>query len=136
MRELTKWYSDARNIAKIPLLFGPGTYWSYSFCHDVLAAFVEVIFGQTFSQYLQKHIFALLGMKDSTFAPNEEQRSRLRNLYDYNAQSCTNTLANKKIDSEHNFGITESLGEFGWAGMAGTIVLLDTNKNLAMVYAQ
>jgi CubicO group peptidase (beta-lactamase class C family) len=32
-------------------------------------------------------------------------------------------------------GSTGSLGEFGWAGAAGAAVFIDTDKNLAMVYA-
>ena len=56
-----------RALASEPLQFEPGTDWSYSLCHDVLAAFVEVVSGEMFNDYLEKHIFRPLGMKRTTF---------------------------------------------------------------------
>ena len=44
-------------LAKEPLLFEPGERWEYSLCHDVLAAFVEVISGEKFEEYVRKNIF-------------------------------------------------------------------------------
>lgn len=60
-------------LAKEPLLFEPGDRWEYSLCHDVLAAFVEVVSGIPFYDYVRKNIFDPLGMDDSTFMlPDEE----------------------------------------------------------------
>ena len=56
-----------RALADDPLHFDPGTRWNYSLCHDVLAAFVEVLSGQLFADYTRDHIFAPLGMADTTF---------------------------------------------------------------------
>jgi CubicO group peptidase (beta-lactamase class C family) len=47
---------------KAPLQFEPGERFLYSLCHDVLAAVVEVVSGQRFSEYLKTHIFDPLGM--------------------------------------------------------------------------
>ena len=59
-RELTDGKMDtvtvAKCIAKDPLSFEPGTRWQYSLCHDVLAAAVEVISGQRFSDYVKRNI--------------------------------------------------------------------------------
>ena len=53
----------ARNIAKNEVLsFNPGTRFQYSYCHDVLAAVVEVISGMRFSEYMRKNIFEPLEM--------------------------------------------------------------------------
>ena len=41
-------------LACDPLEFEPGTAWRYSLCHDVLAAIVEVVSGERFSQYVKK----------------------------------------------------------------------------------
>lgn len=41
-----------RYLAKEPLSFEPGTQWQYSFCHDVLAALVEVVSGMQFSAFV------------------------------------------------------------------------------------
>ena len=56
-----------RYLANEPLDFDPGTKWQYSLCHDVLAAFVEVISGERFGEYVKKNIFIPLDMKRSTF---------------------------------------------------------------------
>lgn len=63
-------------MAKMPLLFEPGTHWSYALCHDVLAAVIEVVSGETFGEYLKRHIFRPLGMKDAymQFPPEERYR--------------------------------------------------------------
>ena len=54
-------------LAKEPLSFEPGEKWQYSLCHDVLAAFVEVVSGMEFNAYVTKNIFEPLGMKHSTY---------------------------------------------------------------------
>lgn len=60
-------------LAKEPLDFEPGDHWSYSLCHDVLAALVEVLSGESFQDYVKTHIFQVAGMQDSTFMlPPEE----------------------------------------------------------------
>lgn len=60
-------------LAKEPLLFEPGDRWEYSLCHDVLAAFVEVVSGEKFEVYVKKNIFDVAGMNNSSFMlPNEE----------------------------------------------------------------
>ena len=56
-----------RFLAEEPLDFEPGADWRYSLCHDVLAAFVEVVSGMPFNDYVTQHIFKPLGMKDSTY---------------------------------------------------------------------
>lgn len=59
-------------IAKAPLRFEPGTHWCYSYCHDVLGALVEILSGETFGDYLKKHIFMPLGMEHTFFQCDEE----------------------------------------------------------------
>ena len=71
----TRQVADA--IAQMPLIFEPGEKFNYSLCHDVLAAIVEVVSGQTFGEYLSEHIFAPLGMKDTGFKPTEEALARM-----------------------------------------------------------
>ena len=62
-----------RSLAAFPLDFEPGTAWQYSFCHDVLAAVVEIVSGERFSCYVRRHIFEPLGMECSTFLLPEER---------------------------------------------------------------
>lgn len=54
-------------IAKEPLLFEPGTYWSYGLEHDVLGAVIESISGESLGEYMENHIFRPLGMDHTGF---------------------------------------------------------------------
>jgi CubicO group peptidase (beta-lactamase class C family) len=73
--------ATAEAIARRPLLFQPGQRWSYSPGLTVCGRVVEVVSGQPFEQFLNQRVFVPLGMKDTTFFPNDEQQSRLARLY-------------------------------------------------------
>lgn len=75
-----------RQLAKVPLLFEPGTSWKYSLCHDVIAALVEVWSGQKFEAYVKEHIFDPLGMHDSDFLLPQEKFHTLATQYAWNAE--------------------------------------------------
>ena len=66
-----------------PLEFQPGTRWSYSAVagFDVLSRIVEIASGMSFDKFLAERLFAPLGMRDVTFWPSAEQRSRLASVY-------------------------------------------------------
>lgn len=66
-----------------PLDFEPGTKWSY--CNagiDTLGRIVEVVSGESFERFLEQRVFGPLGMRDTTFYPNDDQIARLAGLYD------------------------------------------------------
>lgn len=74
----------AKAIAKNPLSFEPGEHWSYSLCHDVLGAFVEVVAGKRLRDYAKEVLFEPLGMNDTTYnMPPAEKRSRFAVQYNY-----------------------------------------------------
>ena len=54
-------------LAKLPLVYQPGTTWDYSHSTDVLGRLVEVISGRTFGEFLTARIFTPLGMPDTAF---------------------------------------------------------------------
>jgi methyl acetate hydrolase len=60
-----------------PLARDPGTLWEYGVNADWLGLVVEAVSGQTLDAYLAEHLFAPLGMTDTTFSPTDEQRARL-----------------------------------------------------------
>ena len=64
-------------IAKLPLLFEPGTRYNYSLGHDVMAAVVEVASGERFADYVQHHIFDPLGITDMYYHPGEAEKARM-----------------------------------------------------------
>jgi CubicO group peptidase (beta-lactamase class C family) len=58
-------------IARMPLLAEPGTHYLYSLSHDVLAAVIEVVSGQSFYDYLKLNILSPLGVTEIWFDPNQ-----------------------------------------------------------------
>ena len=54
-------------IAKLPLLFQPGTTWEYSTSTDVLGRVVEVVSDRSLYQFEKERILDPLGMKDTSF---------------------------------------------------------------------
>ena len=84
----TKGQVTTRQIVDIlperPLCFEPGTDFLYSLSHDVLGAVIEAVTGQQFSEYLNEHIFAPLGMTTIGFSLKKEDQERLCAQYQYN----------------------------------------------------
>jgi CubicO group peptidase (beta-lactamase class C family) len=68
-------------LAKIPLLYQPGTRWVYSASMDIQGYIVEKLSGQLLPDFMQQRIFGPLGMKDSGFFVPTEKRNRLATLY-------------------------------------------------------
>ena len=108
-RELMKY------LAKDPLLFEPGERWEYSLCHDVLAAFVEVVSGMPFNDYVTENIFKPSGMKNSTFLP-ENEKPNIACLYRFNTEQ------NKAIDDgKNNVFLLGTEYASGGAGCVSTV---------------
>ncbi len=94
-------------LAKEPLLFEPGDRWLYSLCHDVLAAFVEVVSGEKFEAYVKKNIFDVLGMNDSTFMLPESEIETIAPQYKFKDGKAINIgrpISNYKIGTEYASG--------------------------------
>lgn len=68
-------------LAKLPLLFSPGTRWNYSHSTDVLGRVVEVASGQTLDEFFRERIFGPLGMVDTDFFVPPKKISRLMACY-------------------------------------------------------
>jgi len=69
-------------LATLPLEFSPGTAWNYSVSTDVLGYLVEVLSGEPFDQYLRRHIFEPLGMRDTAFRVPAQEVDRFAACYD------------------------------------------------------
>ena len=67
----------SQTLAALPLQFEPGTMWEYSRATDVLGALVEVVTGQTLSDFLTQHIFKPLKMHETGFSVPTENHHRL-----------------------------------------------------------
>jgi CubicO group peptidase (beta-lactamase class C family) len=71
-----------RQLAKQPLLFQPGTQWSYSSPGiEILGRIIEVCSGEKYVDFITKHILQPLGMKDSFFFPPADKITRIAMVY-------------------------------------------------------
>lgn len=70
-----------RRVARVPLMFQPGTEWFYSIATDLQGVIVERISGQGFGAFLQARIFGPLGMVDTGFQTRPENVHRLAAIY-------------------------------------------------------
>lgn len=103
-------------VAKMPLLFDPGTRYSYSLGHDVIAAIIEVVSRQRYADYLQDHIFGPLGLRDMYMHVPESERSRLS--AQYGGVFGSNEI--RRMDVGNRYRITCNY-DSGGAGLACTV---------------
>jgi len=73
--------SGLKSSLDIPLLFDPGEAWEYSISIDWAGLAVEQASGLKLADYMQKNLFDPLGMGDTGFRINDDQRARLAQLY-------------------------------------------------------
>lgn len=60
-----------------PLLFEPGTDWQYGVGIDWAGVALERVTGEKLGDYIKNHILIPLGLTESSFTPDELQRSKL-----------------------------------------------------------
>ncbi len=71
-----------RQLAKQPLLFQPGTQWSYSSPGiEILGRLIEVCSGQKYEGFIADRILRPLGMKDTFFYPPADKIARIAMVY-------------------------------------------------------
>ncbi len=71
----------AEKLARVPLLYDPGTHWHYSAAVDVQARLVEVLSGQPFEDYVREHIFQPLGMTEACWKCRPDLLPRFAGMY-------------------------------------------------------
>lgn len=96
----------ARFLSQEPLAFQPGSRWEYSVCHDVLAALVEQVSGQRFSDYVDTHIFQPLGMTRSTFCLSAPDPEQIASQYTWKGEAvpCEKSLQFFAFGTEYESG--------------------------------
>ena len=71
----------ADRLAEVPLVYQPGTKWSYSVGLDLLGRVIEVVSGQPFDGFLRQRLFEPLGMTSTFFqVPAGEERRLTTNF--------------------------------------------------------
>lgn len=74
------------SYALSPLQFDPGSKWSY--CNpgiNTLGRLIEVASGKSYAEFMQERLLTPLGMKDTTFWPDEAHVRRIAKSYKPNA---------------------------------------------------
>lgn len=64
------------SLTQAPLVADPGTRWEYGLSTDWLGRVIEAVSGQDLAAYCGEHVFAPLGMVDTTFTPSPAQAAR------------------------------------------------------------
>jgi CubicO group peptidase (beta-lactamase class C family) len=64
-------------LARLPLMFEPGTTWEYSMSTDVLGRVVEIASGQSLAGVVAERITGPLGMLDTGFAATGDKAARI-----------------------------------------------------------
>jgi CubicO group peptidase (beta-lactamase class C family) len=105
-------------LAKIPLLYQPGTRWVYSVSMDIQGYIVEKLSGQSLPDFMQQHIFGSLGMKDTGFFVPQEKRNRFATLYEENQKG--ELVANAAISGPATDYATQPSMPSGGGGMVST----------------
>jgi CubicO group peptidase (beta-lactamase class C family) len=67
--------------AEIPLLFQPGTNWSYSIAANIQGYIIEKLSGESLGQFLDEHLFKPLKMNDTGFYVHPGEEGRLAAIY-------------------------------------------------------
>jgi CubicO group peptidase (beta-lactamase class C family) len=68
-------------LATLPLVYEPGTVWSYSVGLDLLGRVIEVASGKAFDAFLAERVFAPCGMTSTWFRVPESEAGRLTTNY-------------------------------------------------------
>lgn len=73
-------------LGRTPLAFQPGERFNYGLNMDVLGRIIEVVSGQSLSDYFRQHIFEPLGIEDIHFYLPADKHERLVPVYTYNRE--------------------------------------------------
>lgn len=103
-------------MAGDPLLFEPGTHWNYSFCHDVLAALVEVVSGMRMRDYAKKYIFDPLGMNNTSYGMGDSPL-RMAKIYQFSDEEGRYS----ELPGQNNYYIFGPEYDSGGAGVVSTV---------------
>jgi CubicO group peptidase (beta-lactamase class C family) len=102
----------AKRLARVPLLYQPGSQWRYSPAVDVQALLVERLSGQPFDQFLQERIFGPLRMKDTSYVVPKSKHRRLAAMYRRNDDG---SMVRMEDEEAFGFNIREhALKPGGW----------------------
>lgn len=71
----------ADRLADVPLVYQPGTKWSYSVGLDLMGRVIEVVSGKSFDTFLKERLFSPAGMHSTFFQVPADEAHRLTTNY-------------------------------------------------------
>jgi CubicO group peptidase (beta-lactamase class C family) len=80
--------ADGINGINVPLLYDPGTRWSYSHGISVVGRVLEEIEGMGLDEFFQQRLFGPLGMEDTSFAVPQSKNGRVTTTHNRNADGA------------------------------------------------
>ena len=104
-------------LAEVPLLYEPGSRWSYSMSTDVCGYLVEAISGQPFESFLQDRLFGPLDMPDTGFSVSDAQLDRFAACY----ERAPDKSLRLQDDPETSRYRNSPLAPSGAGGLVGTV---------------
>jgi CubicO group peptidase (beta-lactamase class C family) len=107
----------AEKLASVPLLYDPGTRWSYSLATDICGYLVELISGQPFDEFLKERIFEPLEMHDTDFSVADSSLSRFAACYVRGLDKRLK-LQDDPAESAYRY---RPIGPSGAGGLVGTV---------------
>jgi CubicO group peptidase (beta-lactamase class C family) len=107
-----------RKIAAIPLLYEPGTRWSYSVAVDIQGYLVQKLSGQKFGDYLKAHVTGPLAMTDTAFFVTPERMARFSEVYHWD-KDAAKLVVNEVRRDRGGFDDPNRL-ESGGGGLVGS----------------
>jgi CubicO group peptidase (beta-lactamase class C family) len=107
----------ANKLALVPLLYDPGTRWSYSLATDICGYLIQVISGQPFDAFLKERIFEPLEMYDTGFSVPDAALSRFAACY---VRGPDKRLKLQDDPKESPYRL-QPAGPSGAGGLVGTI---------------
>lgn len=108
----------SRRLAKVPLLFEPGSQWRYSAAVDVQARLVEKLTGEPFEPYVRRQILDPLGMHETAWTQPESRYPRLAASY----TAGPDGKVQRKTDAEiRRFNFSPRKLTMGGSGLASTL---------------
>ena len=107
----------AEKLAQVPLLYEPGSRWSYSLATDVCGHLIEVISGQPLEEFLIERLFDPLVMPDTRFSVPDDKLERFAACYE-RAPDKTLRLQDDPATSRFR---QPPLAPSGAGGLVGTI---------------
>ncbi len=114
-------HSMIEKIATVPLMFQPGTNWSYSSAVDIQGYIVEKLSGKKLGEFMSERVFTPLKMPDTGFSAPKDKAGRVATIYVGDPEQ-----PGKIVEATEIFGVPmrdrtdEPLAHSGGGGLVST----------------